>query len=510
MKLSRQPKTDSKGESNVRTRIEVLGAGYKRKYSLFLTVFVTGGAVLMLEILGTRIMSPFYGSTIYVWSSLISVTLVFLALGYFAGGKIADRRPRATALYFLIFLAGLSVVLLSIVDSLVLAGTDSLGPRWGALSSAFILFSFPMFFLGTISPYAIKMKAEELKDIGVTTGNLYGVSTIGSFVGAVLTGFILIPNFPISTIMNSIASLLYAVVLMGLLIERTYSGLLVLPLMTVFFWPQPHLNQDENVKVVYGKESLYGRVMVVDKDNLRFLLVNGASQTTYDMKRGKFIAPYLRLMEKAVDYYPQAKNVLILGLGGGGMDKRLRARNLEVVNVEIDPKVVEVAREYFGFDGRVIVDDARNYVRKNNEKYDLVVFDVLSGYGVVSHLITKEAFSEIKSVISPGGILTVNTLGFESHLSTDDPYEKAMYKTLKAVFPHVYVKATGYEFQNIVFFCSDSPLTLDKRFVSIDVFPDEDTLVLTDDYNPVETLTIPHIEAFRKSTMKWFGEAVIF
>ena len=480
------------------------------KYCLFITVFVTGGAVLMLELLGTRIISPFYGSSIYVWSSLISVTLVFLALGYVVGGKLADRRPRLTMLYLFILLAGLSVALLSFVDSPVLAATDALGPRWGALCSAFILFSLPMFFLGTITPYAIKVKAQDLKDIGVTSGNLYGVSTVGSFAGAILTGFILIPHFAVSTVLNFIALLLFAVVVMGFIAARKYSGLLFLPLMSVFLLPQPDLRLAGDVTVTCQTGSLYGQIMVVDRENLRFLLINGANQTWYTLDTGEFKAPYLRLMEKTVNYHPRAETALVLGLGGGGMDKRLRARGLAVDNVELDPTVVAVAREYFGFDGRVVVDDARHYVRHTDKRYDLVVFDVLNGYSVVPHLITKEAFTEIKAVLSPGGILTVNSLGFESHLSTEDPYEKALYKTLTAVFPYVSVKTTGYEFQNIVFYCSDYPLTLDNRFVSIDIFPDEETPVFTDDYNPVETLTTPHVEAFRKSIISWFGKAVVY
>jgi len=273
----------------------------KRKYCLFLTVFVTGAAVLMLELLGTRIIAPFYGTTIYVWSSLISVTLVCLALGYFIGGKIADRRPQFTMLYLFILLAGLSVVLLSVVDSLVLAATDPLGPRWGALCSTFILFSLPMFFLGTITPYAIKVKAEELKHIGVTSGNLYGVSTIGSFAGALLTGFILIPNLAISTVVNVIALLLFAVVVMGFILEKKYYGLLVTPLLAVFLLPQPTLSLAEDIEVVYQTESIYGKVAVVDSANLRFLLINGATQTWYKLDTGEFQAPYLRLMEKAVN-----------------------------------------------------------------------------------------------------------------------------------------------------------------------------------------------------------------
>jgi spermidine synthase len=483
---------------------------YKMKYCLFITVFVTGAAVLALELLGTRIISPFYGSTIYVWSSLISVTLVCLALGYFVGGRLADRRPRLTLLYAFILLAGLSVALLSLADARVLAATDALGPRWGALCSAFILFSLPMFFLGTIIPFAIKVRAKDLKDIGVTSGNLYAVSTVGSFAGAISTGFFLIPHFAVSTVMNMIACLMFAVVAMGFAVAKKYYGLLMLPLLPVcLLLPRPDIGLAENVKVIYRTESLYGQVMVVERQNIRLLLINGASQTWYKLDNGEFKAPYLRLMEKAANYHPRAETALVLGLGGGGMDRRLRARGLAVDNVELDPTVVAVAAEYFGFDGRVVVNDARSHVRRTAKRYDLVMFDVLNGCSVAPHLLTREAFADIKAVLSPGGILTVNTVGFESHLTTDDPYQKALFKTLKTVFAHVHVKATGYGFQNIVFYCADHPLTLDGRFVSLEIVPEENTPVLTDDYNPVASLTIAHGEAFRKSNIQSFGRIVL-
>jgi len=478
----------------------------KRKYYLFLTVFVTGGAVLMLELLGTRIISPFYGTTIYVWSSLISVTLVFLALGYFVGGKIADRKPRITMLYLFILLAGLSVVLLSIVDSLVLAATDHLGPRWGALSSAFILFSLPMFFLGTIAPYAIKVKAEELKHIGVTSGNLYGVSTIGSFVGALLTGFILIPNLAISTVVNLIALLLFAVVVVGFIIEKKYYGLLVTPLLAVFLLPQPALSLAEDIEVVYQKESLYGKIAVVDRGERRFLLVNNATHTEYNLKTEEFTFAYLRLFEKTLKYFPQAETCLGIGLGGGGIDNKFRAHGIEVDNVEIDPKVIEVAKEYFGFDGEVVAADGRYYVQNSDKKYDLIFLDAFGGYSVCPHLVTQEAFNAMKNILSPDGILAINSMGWEFGHSTKDTFVKALYKTLKSVFPYVYVKARGSGFTSMVFYCSNNPLSLDTNFVSVDVFPDEETPLLTDDYNPAEILTIPQAEEWRSSLRKWLEE----
>ena len=481
----------------------------KMKYCLFLTVFVTGAAVLMLELLGTRLISPFYGSSIYVWSSLISVTLVFLALGYFVGGKLTDRRPRLTMLYLFILLAGLSVVLLSLVDSHVLAATDSLGPRWGALCSAFILFSLPMFFLGTITPYAIKVMAKDLKDIGVTSGNLYGVSTVGSFAGAISTGFILIPNFAISTVLNLIALLLFAVVVMGFIGAGKYYGLLFLPLLSVFLLPQlpqPELALAKDIRVLYETESLYGQIKVIDRGARRFLLVNGAVHAEYNLKTKEFTFAYLRLFEKTLKYFPQAKTFLGIGLGGGGIDNKFRAHGIEVDNVEIDPKVIEIAKEYFGFDGEVVTADGRYYVQNSDKKYDLIFLDAFGGYSICPHLVTQESFTSIKNILSPNGILAVNSMGWEFGHSTKDKFVKALYKTLKSVFPHVSVKARGSGFTSMVFYCSNNPLSLDGDFVSVEITPDEETPLFTDNYNPVEILTIPQAEEWRSSLRKWLAE----
>ncbi|CAB1078238.1 hypothetical protein D1AOALGA4SA_5995 [Olavius algarvensis Delta 1 endosymbiont] len=299
------------------------------KYCLFITVFITGAVVLMLELLGTRIIAPFYGTTIYVWSSLISVALVCLALGYFAGGRMADRNPRIAMLYLFILLAGLSIVLLSLVDAPVLAATDALGPRWGALASAFLLFSLPLFFLGTIIPCAIKARARDLKDIGVTSGNLYAVSTVGSFVGAISTGFVLIPHFAISTVLNFIALLLFGVVAMGFVATKKYYGLLVLPLLSVgLLLPRPDTGIAADVEVIYRTESPYGQIMVADWHHLRFLLIDGAMQSRYDLNTGEFNFPYLRLMQKAVNYHPGPRNCLVLGLGGGGARQAFAGRRV--------------------------------------------------------------------------------------------------------------------------------------------------------------------------------------
>ena len=178
-------------------------------YFFYFTIFVSGAVVLIVEILGTRVLAPFYGSTIYVWSSLISVTLAFLALGYWFGGGLADKRPNIDLLYWIVFIGGLAILLIPSYDKFILIQTDRFGLRYGPLISAFIIFAPSLFLFGTISPFAVKMRARTLDHLGVTAGNLYAIATFGSLAGGLLAGFYLIPNFSIKFIINLISLCLF-------------------------------------------------------------------------------------------------------------------------------------------------------------------------------------------------------------------------------------------------------------------------------------------------------------
>jgi MFS family permease len=168
-------------------------SGHIKEYYTYITVFVTGAVVLVLEVLGTRFIAPYYGTTIYVWSSLIGVTLLGLAAGYFAGGWLADKSGSAAPMYYIILAASAAVYLIPFTAPFILRATNQFGPRIGSLASAAVLFIVPFILLGAVSPFAVRLSVGELKDTGMTAGSLYGISTVGSFLAAILTGFYLIP-----------------------------------------------------------------------------------------------------------------------------------------------------------------------------------------------------------------------------------------------------------------------------------------------------------------------------
>ena len=178
---------------------------------------------MVIELLGTRIIAPFYGVSLYVWSSLISVALIALAIGYFAGGRWADRAKR-TGLSLIISLAALFTLLIPWITRPVLLVTDALGLRAGAFVSALVLFSPSLTLLGMVGPYAIKLTTSRLEGVGTSAGSIYAVSTLGSVVGTLLLGFFLFPMVGSRAILIGLGVALLALAVAVAIYEQTRLG----------------------------------------------------------------------------------------------------------------------------------------------------------------------------------------------------------------------------------------------------------------------------------------------
>jgi len=169
-------------------------------YLLF-TAVLSGALVMVIQVLGSRVVGPFFGVSLFVWTSLITVTLLALAIGYAVGGLLADRFQRPEYLFGIILFAGLLVLLIPILKGPILKACLPLGLRTGAFASTLILFGPVLLLLGCVSPYLVKLATNGLKNLGRTVGGLYALSTIGSTVGTVLTGFVLIAYFSVDQIL---------------------------------------------------------------------------------------------------------------------------------------------------------------------------------------------------------------------------------------------------------------------------------------------------------------------
>lgn len=190
-----------------------------KTYFFYLTVFITGAIILIIEIVGSRILAPFYGSTIYVWSSLITSALAALAMGYYLGGKLADKRPDINIMYFIVGLAGILILLIPFYSNPILIWTDVLGTRFGPLAASAALFTPSLFLLGMVSPFAVKLATSKLENVGFRAGSLYALATLGSLFGVLLAGFYLAPNFALNSIINSSAITLILIYLVWKIIR---------------------------------------------------------------------------------------------------------------------------------------------------------------------------------------------------------------------------------------------------------------------------------------------------
>ena len=453
------------------------------KYLLRSTVIVTGAIIMLLELMGTRVISPYYGNTLFTWTSLISTALVSLALGYYLGGIMVDRKSKIETMYKLIFIAGIIIILIPKISFLILSWTNILGIRFGSLASSLILFSAPLTLLAMVVPYALKLDLRKMEEVGITSGQLYALSTLGSLIGTILTGFYLIPSFSVSAILSA-AGLVLSLG-SGTILLMYGKGKKILFLLLIFLIPGVYPLQP-----LHQSSSYYGAIKIVDKGDLRYLLVDGSSQGCIYKSVDQSCFGYVHTLSQM---YDGKDSSLLIGLGAGSLAKEMHFEDI----VEIDPKIADIAKEYFGFNGQVTIDDGRHYIRTTDKTYDTIVIDAFSGYGIAGHLITLEAFNEAKSRLNPGGTLVLNTLGLE-----DAKLQESVLATLQEAFTNVAIIKIGSGIPNYVFFASDSQVP--ESTVQI-----QKGSVMTDDHNPSEFLSLSIGEKWREENQRWFGDNVI-
>lgn len=406
-----------------------------------------------LEMTGSRILAIYFGSSIYVWGAIIGVFLAALSIGYFTGGKLADRRPSFYPLIVLLLTAGSWIFLIPLYANFVCRTLLRFNPgeRLGPLVATLILFGGPSVLLGMVSPYAVRLAAQTLEKIGNVSGSLYALSTFGSIAGTLLTAFWLIPAMGTRMLLQMLGIFLLVLPLVTLPWARTkvrllgiFVGLAVLLLIV-------NVRQDvtvqENQTLVYEGDSPYHYIKIVDdhQRNTRFLQFNNYIEGAIDLNPPyETRVSYTNAFELARLFKPELKNILIIG-GGGGIGARKFVSDdarLIVDLVEIDQQVVELSRKYFHLEPsdrlRIHVEDGRSFIRRATTKYDLVVLDAFTiGGQIPFHLTTREFFNEIKQVLSPDGVVLANING--TMRGRRSRILRSEYKTVATVFERVYL-----------------------------------------------------------------------
>ncbi len=421
------------------------------KRLLQLTVFCAGFASLGVELAASRLLAPFFGTSLLVWANLIGVILIYLSVGYWLGGRWADRDPNPRTLFFIVAVAGAAVGIVPFAAapllSLAIPALAQFNAELGLISflAVVVLFALPVTLLGCVPPFALRLATRDVTTVGATGGTLYALSTVGSILGVYLTVFWMIPTIGTRLTFIVFAALLLLVALFGFARARMARPALGTFLFILLFCGIALFNRSGAIKplsnVVLETESAYNFIQVIDEDNLRLLTVNEgqAYQSVYYpgmILLGGYwdlflLAPFLTAEEPP-------RSLLVVGLAAGTVTKQFAQvyPNIQMDGIEIDPAIVRVGREFFDMNEpnlSVIVGDGRAALRKNNKRYDIIIVDAYRQPYIPFHLATVEYYQELAAHLSERGVIAVNA----ARTQTDARLVNALARTLQQVFPTV-------------------------------------------------------------------------
>jgi hypothetical protein len=509
---------------------------------------------MIIELVASRLVSKYFGSSLYTWTGIIGVVLGGISLGNYLGGRLADRFPPRRIISLLLLVASLLIFLILVLD-LVLYRVLDRGTFSGVTAEMLarsvllivVLFFLPSAALGTISPVMAKYALETSSRVGNTVGSIYAMSAIGSIVGTFLAGFVLIPLLGITTIVAVIGGLMALLALvMGPFRAVSAAWLCAVGLGTaVLYTPGQGValyNPDrEESRLLFATDSLYSHIEVREVDNRgrreRVLIQDGLIHNRYDPAHpDRLLYEYERIFDALTEERITALGVAgdqlaTLTLGGGGcvypsvLQRRYPGSRNEVV--EIDPEVLDLAQRYFGLDPsaelRLVAADARNYVHAladprfpsrearagagaaPGRRYRLVYIDAFNSFSVPYHLTTREFSALVGRLLDDGGLVLANCVD----IFAEGRFLNAYLNTLREVFPYVavyhdpdyfpavrstFVLAAGYEPLGGQVLYDLSGAMVGERIP-------EETLVelkrrngggvLTDTFAPVENLIAP-------------------
>ena len=409
-----------------------------------LTLAATAGAAVMVVELGVaRILTPAFGGSIAVWAIVIATTMLALAAGYAFGGQRADRKGgMVVACRAAVIGAALCAVVPWIRLPLVEATVD-LPTLAGAALAAAVLLAPSLFFLGQVSPSLIRgLATGGVTHVGGTAGGIYAISTVGSLVGTLAAAwlFLYMPlavGFVGTAVLVVLPAMLLRTVagIVGVIVVTLTGGILAAEESQGITGMNPF---GHRCQLVTKRHSPYGELRVIDQDDqFRYLIVNGADQGGINLESGRSAYAFDEgLIALTRLYTERPRTALVIGLGAGLISPVLEKYGVHVQVVEIDPEVVRLAREYFGYTGTVFIADGRRYLQRSHHTWDSIIVDAFLGGNPPWQLFTKEAFALYAAHLSPGGVVVVNFIG--NHLDpAQRPALEAVVSTARAVFPTV-------------------------------------------------------------------------
>ena len=426
-----------------------------KRYLLF-TVFVSGMTTLAAELAASRLIGNVFGTSNLVWASIIGLILIYLTAGYFLGGNWADKNPTPAAMYRVLAWGAFTLGLVPYIAGPVLrsAATAFEGLQIAILAGSFvavlILFSVPVTLLGTISPFAIRLSMDDTKTAGVTSGRIYAISTLGSFIGTFLPTLVTIPAIGTRNTFLVFSLFLLFVALAGL---GKYASPRV---MLLHFW-MPVVRAivaalfasqaiKSNIGQVYETESAYNYIQVQQINGYTLLRLN-EGQGIHSMYRPDtleyggpweqfLVGPFFNKGERVSD----VKRMAIIGLAAGTAARQATAvfHGIPIDGYELDPKIVDVGRKYFDMNMpnlNVHIGDGRLNLEQSQYKYDIIAVDAYRPPYIPPHMTTQEFFQICASHLTDNGVLTLNA----ASVPGDRRLINGLATTMAKVFPSIHI-----------------------------------------------------------------------
>ncbi|HSO93288.1 MAG TPA: fused MFS/spermidine synthase [Candidatus Dormibacteraeota bacterium] len=434
--------------------------------------FVGGLTSLGIEFAAARLLAPFFGQSLFIWGILIGLILIYLTIGYYVGGRLADRRPAARLLYKLTAAAALTTAVIPVISRPILSVAQtgfaqlSVGLVLGSLASVIVLFALPVILLGMVSPFVIRLRIQQLATAGNAAGAVYALSTLGSILGTFLPVFWLIPSFGTRPTIIVLALLLGSISAAGLWAggaRRLYALLPVVVLLLGLLSAGP-IRAAAYGHRIYEAESAYNYIQVIRDGTETDLILNEgqAVHSIYDPTT-LYTHGYWDDMLLA-PYFGSGRvpgRVAIIGLAGGTVARQFTAIDgpVQIDGVELDPKIVDVGRRFFAMNEpnlHVHIADGRYWMATQQQRYDVILVDAYRQPYIPFYLTTREFFESAKAHLNPGGVLAINV----GRTATDYRLVDALGGTLTAAFPSVFVLDTAHHFTNSVLFATSEPATV--------------------------------------------------
>lgn len=476
-------------------------------YLILAVAFVTGSVSMILELVGSRAIAPYLGTSIFVWTSLIGVVLASLSLGYFLGGRLADKGVSSKGLSSLLLYGAILSTLVTVFEPvLVLLSHLPFGLRLNAVISCLFLFAPVTIALGMVTPYLARLAIKSVDTAGSAVGSLYSVSTLGSIVGTFLGGYVLVSYFGTREILVGVSLMLFALfaavsATSGLLVKDIGPG----KLLSFFVLAGASIGLPAvTYGVVADVDTAYGRWRIVEMQpgaarSVRFLTNNifGVQSMTDMSAPAELLSPYTRTMDDlASSERPGYRSAVLLGAGGYSIPNHFSLHHptttLDVV--EIDPALESLAIRYLGYrpgaNVRTIVGDARPFLARASAVYDVAFVDTFtSQLSIPFHLTTVEATAGIERTLAPGGLAVVNVIS--GLRGGNARFLESLAATYAERFVNVRVVAVDpatdpSETQNIILLASDAPIRAGEDVATR--VRAAGTSAFTDNFAPIERI----------------------